>query len=122
MGLPAHYDEVPGPVPKQDAALDLSALRSPSDTKTHVPVSRSAKLAPGRVNVRLPRACALMSLGLQRALWGVWSSILLWGQSRTSWWWTGSPIPTRMSYHTRSWIALAAPLRYSPLGTLVAPV
>ena len=33
MGLPAHYDEVEGLVPKQDAALDLSVLRSPSDTK-----------------------------------------------------------------------------------------
>ena len=55
MGLPAHYDEVPGLVPKQDVVLDLSVLRSPSETKTHVPVSRSVKRVPGRVNARLPR-------------------------------------------------------------------
>jgi hypothetical protein len=55
MGLPAHYDEVPGLVPKQDVALDLSVLRGPSETKTHVPVCRSVKRVPGSVNVRLPR-------------------------------------------------------------------
>ena len=33
MRLQAHYDEVEGLVPKQDAVLDLSVLRSPSDAK-----------------------------------------------------------------------------------------